>query len=160
MTNDVKYHFVSFSIISTSSFVTHLSNLLPVFSFSGLFVLLFGSIHSYYKCFSYTGLKMSLPSMWLIFSFSYIHLKKEQKDSIWTMPICNVVSFLSGLLMPACPPFPSTAGALPGAMQNPLTWSKTFPWIYRHHLVHYCPSFVSFVSLTNSSMGSRRFHYY
>lgn len=42
---------------------------------------------------------MSLPSVWLIFSFSYIFFKMEQKDYIWKMPVFNMTPF--------CPAFRS-----------------------------------------------------
>lgn len=40
-----------------------------------------------------TSFKMSLPRVWLIFSFSYIYFKMEQKDYIWKMPVFNMTPF-------------------------------------------------------------------
>lgn len=36
---------------------------------------------------------MSLPSVWLIYSLSYIYFKKEQKDCIWETPVFSIILF-------------------------------------------------------------------
>lgn len=57
-----------------------------------LFLLLALYIHIT-NTFPCTSFKMSLPSVWLIFSFSYIFFKMEQKDYIWKMPVFNMTPF-------------------------------------------------------------------
>lgn len=97
MTNDVEYDFVSFLSSLCLLLWPIYSNLLPIFSFSGLLVFAVGLRQSYYKYFSIHMLES-------VSSQSAAHLLTSlpifQEDSICKVPVFNIVSSLSSLLTP------------------------------------------------------------